>query len=42
MEIHPLRQDFAAEIDNLDLSHGIDAATVQSIWDAIGFCRKYF
>jgi len=35
MEIHPLRQDFAAEIANLDLSRGIDAATVQSIWDAI-------
>jgi alpha-ketoglutarate-dependent 2,4-dichlorophenoxyacetate dioxygenase len=35
MEIRPLHQDFAAEIANLDLSRGIDAVTVQSVWDAI-------
>jgi alpha-ketoglutarate-dependent 2,4-dichlorophenoxyacetate dioxygenase len=35
MEIHPLRQDFAAEIADLDLSRGIDASIVKFIWNAI-------
>jgi alpha-ketoglutarate-dependent 2,4-dichlorophenoxyacetate dioxygenase len=35
MEIHPIRQDFAAEIAGLDLSRDLDPATVRSIWDAI-------
>jgi alpha-ketoglutarate-dependent 2,4-dichlorophenoxyacetate dioxygenase len=35
MEIRPIRQDFAAEIAGLDLSHDIDTVTIQSIWDAI-------
>jgi hypothetical protein len=35
MEIRPLRQDFAAEIAGIDLGRDIDAAAVQSIWEAI-------
>ncbi len=35
MEIRPLRQNFAAEIAGIDLGRDIDAAAVQSIWEAI-------
>ncbi len=35
MQINPLRQEFAAEIAGIDLSHEIDRATVGAIWDAI-------
>jgi alpha-ketoglutarate-dependent 2,4-dichlorophenoxyacetate dioxygenase len=35
MDVRPLRQEFAAEITGIDLGHGIDPVTVQSIWDAI-------
>jgi alpha-ketoglutarate-dependent 2,4-dichlorophenoxyacetate dioxygenase len=35
MQIHPLGQDFAAEIGGIDLGHEMDNATVRSIWNAI-------
>jgi alpha-ketoglutarate-dependent 2,4-dichlorophenoxyacetate dioxygenase len=35
MEIRPLRQDFAAEVADLDLGHDINANTVRSLCDAI-------
>ena len=43
MDIRPLQPEFAAEVDGLDLSTPIDAATLRTLWDAIDrYCVLVF
>ena len=35
VELRALRPSFAAEVDGIDLSQPMDAASVRTIWDAI-------